>query len=44
MSLTTLTQARHTGRLAQPLLAIAECGTCAPASFYFGYWFSQRRR
>lgn len=43
MSHISLTHARHTGRTARPVLAVAECMGAARA-FYFGYWFSQRRR
>gem|GEM_PF-455090 len=39
-----LNLARHTGRTARPGLAVAGCQAVAPASFYFGYWFSHRRR
>ena len=44
MSQSTLTHAHNTGRLSRPVLAAAECATAAPAAFYFGYWFSHRRR
>ena len=30
--------ANHTGRSLRPVLAVAGC--VAPASYYFGYWFS----
>ncbi|MDF2490591.1 MAG: hypothetical protein K0S77_3213 [Pseudomonas sp.] len=44
MSDTTFNFARHTGRTLRPVLAVAGCQAVAPASFYFGYWFSHRRR
>ncbi|UPL08498.1 hypothetical protein PisoF_04204 [Pseudomonas sp. IsoF] len=34
----TCNHANHTGRPLRPVLAVA--GSMAPASFYFGYWFS----
>lgn len=43
MSSTSLTQALHTGRDSRQVAAPA-CVTLSASGFYFGYWFSHRRR
>lgn len=37
-----LNHAQHTARLARAVASVAVRGTSAP--YYFGYWFSHRRR